>query len=162
MRIKLAAMLIIFSGLIFTRSAFAFNYNFDRPVLNPKLSRYKTVSLKEFKGKIVIVNLWATWCPPCRAEIPEFNNFYNLHKNTVKLIGINVNVTPAGVKRFLDEYDIDYPVIHATPEIMGEYSVTSEIPQSFFFNRQGKLVFHWIGELPRMVLNTVVAKLEEK
>ena len=160
MRAKIAIYIaIILSGFVFIKSAFAYNYNFDRPVLNPKLSGYKMASLKEFKGKIVIVNLWATWCPPCRHEIPELINFYNSHKRAVALIGINVNVTPAGVKRFLDEYDIDYPVIYATPEIMGEYSVTSEIPQSFFFNRQGKLVFHWTGELPRMVLDTMVSKL---
>ncbi|MHB1702766.1 MAG: TlpA family protein disulfide reductase [bacterium] len=135
-------------------------YSFAGTVLNPNLSGYKNISLNQFKGKVVVVNFWATWCPPCRAEIPLLEKFYLAYKRyNAIIIGVNVNITKDGVKRFIDKYGVKYPVIHATPNIMSVFGNLSEIPQSFFFNRQGKLVFHWTGELPGMVLQDVVNKL---
>jgi thiol-disulfide isomerase/thioredoxin len=157
---KTKFIILSFLILLIAKPAFASQFNFSGSVLNPNLSGYKTISLNQFKGKAVVVNFWATWCPPCRAEIPLLERFYQAYKShNVVIIGVNVNVTEAGVKRFLDKYGVKYPVIHATPRIMRKFGPIAEIPQSFFFNRQGKLVFHWTGELPGMVLQDVVDKI---
>jgi thiol-disulfide isomerase/thioredoxin len=153
-------IIFIFALILAATPAFAGQYNFSGSVLNPNLSGYKTISLNQFKGKVIVVNFWATWCPPCRAEIPLLERFYRAYKtHNVEIIGVNVNITESGVRRFIDKYGIKYPVIHATPDIMAKFGNLSEIPQSFFFNGQGKIVFHWTGELPGMVLQDVVDKI---
>ena len=157
---KIKIIYLIFAIILLAKPAFA--YNVSGKVLNPKTSGYKTISLKQFKGKVVIVNFWATWCPPCRAEIPMLEKSYTAYKShNVVILGVNVNVTKAGVKTFIDEYDMTYPNIHATPTIMDSFGTIGEIPQSFFFNPAGKLVFHWTGELPGMVVQDVVNKILE-
>lgn len=153
-------IIAIFAILLITpKLALAGGYNFSSKVLNPKSSGYETLSLNQFKGKVVVVNFWATWCPPCRAELPLLENFSNEYKSRVVIIGVNVNLTESGVKRFVDEHNITYPVIHATPSIINPFGHLDEIPQSFFFNQQGKMVFHWNGGMSGMVINTVVSKL---
>jgi len=143
--------------ILFASNVFAYK------VINPNLSGYKTLSFKQFKGKVVVVNLWATWCPPCRTEIPLLQRFYNAYKtHNVMIIGVNVNINKYGLKRFVDKRSISYPVVHATPAMMAKFGNLSDIPQSFFYNQQGKLVFHWSGEMSGMVLQDVVDKLLKK
>jgi len=140
--------------ILFASNVFAYQ------VINPNLSGYKTLSFKQFKGKVVVVNLWATWCPPCRTEIPLLQRFYNAYKtHNVMIIGVNVNINKYGLKRFVDKRSISYPVVHATPAMMSKFGNLPAIPQSFFYNRQGKLVLHWSGEMSGMVLQDVVDKL---
>lgn len=106
----------------------------------------KIVSLEDLKGKVVLINFWATWCPPCRAEMPSLNNLYKEFSNNKAIIFITVdadaNYTKA--KKFLDKKNYELPL----------YVVASDIPQQLFsgslpttiiLDKQGKLVFRHEG-----------------
>lgn len=137
--------------------------NFNLKVLNHHLSGYKNINLSSLKGKVVLVNFWATWCPPCRAEIPRLISFYNKNKsNNFVIVGINVNVTKKGVRSFTRQYKINYPIVYATPNVISEYGGVNEIPESFFISKNGKIAFHWKGILPKNVLKIVSGHLMKK
>jgi thiol-disulfide isomerase/thioredoxin len=134
--------------------------NFTLRVLNSKLSGYKFFSLNKFKGHVVIINFWATWCPPCRAEIPHLVKFYNIYKNKgVVVVGINVNETVSGVKTFTKLYNMPYPVVHANSGVLSDYGGINTIPQTFFISKSGKIMFHWVGEISRNTLYLITKKL---
>ncbi len=134
--------------------------DFTLKVLNPKASGYKLFSLKKFKGHIVIINFWATWCPPCRAEMPRLVRFYNAYKNKeVMVVGINVNNSLSGVRSFTKQYNISYPVVYASSNVISEYGGINEIPQTFFISKNGKIIYHWIGEIPHKVLYGITNNL---
>ncbi|MHB1664097.1 MAG: TlpA disulfide reductase family protein [bacterium] len=118
----------------------------------------KFLSLKKYKGKVILVNFFATWCPPCRAEMPGLEKFYAAHKNDgFRIIALSVNNSgPKAVLNFLKHFDngrITYPIAMANYEIDKAYGGISEIPRSFIINRQGMMVAHFTGELPPGFLN---------
>ena len=134
--------------------------NIRGTVINQKLSGFKKINLDKIHKKVIIINFWATWCPPCRAELPLLNRFYKRNYKKVAIIGVNVNVTNNGVRSFLKQFDdgISYPVIHANMLDIEDYGGISEVPQTFFIMRH-KVVFHWTGELTGNLLNAVVQKI---
>ena len=72
----------------------------------------KTISLSDYKGKVLFLNFWATWCPPCRAEIPDFIEAYSQEKaNGLEILGISVDTKgKAEVAAFVEQYKINYPI----------------------------------------------------
>ncbi len=157
----IAAILILFSAKVYAYAPKAPNIKGN--VLNAGLSGYKQINLHRLakKGyKAIVINFWATWCPPCRAELPLLNKEYEIYKNKgILFIGVNVNVTNAGVKSFVKGFKLEYPIIHASySEIMG-YGGVNFIPQTFFINNRGRIIFHWQGALNGEILNTVLNKI---
>ncbi len=137
--------------------------DFNLRVLNPALSGYNNdFKLGNFKGHIVIINFWATWCPPCRAEMPMLKKFYNAERsNGVIVLGINVNNSLGGVKSFLEKFDggITYPVVYANSSVISDYGGIHEIPQTFFISKNGRIMFHWVGQITRGALYGITGKL---
>ena len=114
----------------------------------------KILSLKNYRGKIVLVNFWATWCPPCRDEIPRLEKFYKLHKKDgFAIIGLSVNNQGENyVLNFIKTFKggiITYPVGMADYSIEKAYGNIYEIPQSFLIDRNGYVVKYITGEIPR-------------
>ena len=163
-RLKSQILWILAVVLLFSGTAFAYTPNAPNihgSVLNYSLSGYKHIDLRKIKNKkLIIINFWATWCPPCRAEIPEFNAFYNKNKKNILIIGVNVNTTLSGVKSFLNNYDggIDYPVVHANIIDVENYGGITFIPQSFFI-KNDKIIFHWQGPLNNEMLSEIKNKM---
>jgi cytochrome c biogenesis protein CcmG/thiol:disulfide interchange protein DsbE len=134
--------------------------DFSLKVLNRNASGYNVFSLKNYKGHIVILNFWATWCPPCRAEVPMLVKFYNLYrKKGVVVVGINVNKNIGGVSAFAKLYGVSYPVVYANSDILSEYGGIKEIPQTFFISKNGKIMFHWVGQISHGALYGITNKL---
>jgi len=124
----------------------------------------KILSLKNYRGKIVLVNFWATWCPPCRDEIPRLEKFYKSHKKDgFVIIGLSVNNQGKKyVLHFIKTFKggiITYPVGMADYSIEKAYGNIYEIPQSFLIDRKGFVVKHITGELPRGYLTYEFNKL---
>ena len=126
----------------------------------------KILSLKNYRGKIVLVNFWATWCPPCRDEIPRLEKFYKLHKKDgFAIIGLSVNNQGKKyVLHFIKTFKggiITYPVGMADYSIEKAYGNIYEIPQSFLIDRNGYVVKHITGEMPRGYLTYQFNKLNK-
>ena len=126
----------------------------------------KILSLKNYRGKIVLVNFWATWCPPCRDEIPRLEKFYKLHKKDgFAIIGLSVNNQGKNyVLHFIKTFKggiITYPVGMADYSIEKAYGNIYEIPQSFLIDRNGYVVKHITGEIPRGYLTYEFNKLNK-
>ena len=99
------------------------------------------ISLSDFKGKIVVINFWGTWCPPCRAEIPDFVEAYNEYKDRgVQFLGIGLDEAE-NLKAFAEEYNISYPIlIDGSIDTISSKWRINFIPTTYIVNENGKVV----------------------
>ncbi len=101
----------------------------------------KSLSLAEYKGKVVLLNFWATWCGPCRAEIPDLVELQNKYRDQLQIIGLVVDDDDQGaIKKFIAEFAINYPVALATDEIRSQYGGIPALPTSFVVDAEGRVV----------------------
>jgi cytochrome c biogenesis protein CcmG, thiol:disulfide interchange protein DsbE len=117
------------------------------PDFELKLYSGETVSLSDFKGdKPVVVNFWASWCPPCRAEAPALAKAAAMFDDDVVFLGITVNDSEANAEAFMEEFGITYGNGPDESNIAGAYRITG-IPETFWIDKQGRIVAHWIGAI---------------
>jgi thiol-disulfide isomerase/thioredoxin len=108
----------------------------------------REIAPASLRGKVVIVNFWATWCGPCRAEIPELVALQEKYKDTLQVIGISEDEAGVEVvRRFAAEHKINYPVVMTTPEIEKMYPGISALPTSFILDRESRIVQKHVGML---------------
>ena len=115
----------------------------------------KTHHLSDYRGKVVIVQFFGTYCPPCRAEIPVLNQIYKDYKGKVVVIGLSVDYTgapPEKLKPFVEEMGISYPVGPATEKAWDEYAgrITGldSIPQTYIIDKNGYIRYYEVGFTP--------------
>lgn len=107
-----------------------------------------TLRLKDLKGKVVLIDFWATWCPPCRASIPFLVQLYNRYENDGFLvIGVNVNESFDKMKGFLEKENVTYKIGYMNKDLSNLYQV-SGIPTFVIFNKNGDLVKTQVGYDP--------------
>lgn len=107
------------------------------------------VSTSALKGKAVIINFWATWCGPCREEIPELIKLQSQFKDTLQIIGVSEDEAPPDqVAKFVQKVGINYPVIMANDGIDKEYGGIPALPTSFLVNKEGRVVQKDVGVYP--------------
>lgn len=107
----------------------------------------QTLTLGQFAGnKPVVINFWASWCPPCRDEAPTLAKVSKIYAGKVEFIGIVINDTPANALNFMKEFGITYENGLDQDDIALRYRITG-IPETYFIDKQGRLVDHWIGAI---------------
>ena len=108
----------------------------------------KTISSSDLKGKVVLVNFWATWCPPCRAEIPDLIALQNKHRDTLVVLGVSEDeIAPEEVKAFATGQKMNYPIVMATPELAKIFKGVSALPTTFVIDREGRIQMRHVGML---------------
>ncbi|OHD54355.1 MAG: hypothetical protein A2Y33_03745 [Spirochaetes bacterium GWF1_51_8] len=152
--LAVAAAVFVATGLLAAR--------FDEPASKPSkpdnsgkklaavfdakdVSTGKKVALKDYKGKVVVLNFWATWCGPCVSEIPDLVKLYNANKNQLVVIGASVDNSADEAKKFAKNNKMTYPVIWATAQMQKDYGGISSIPTTFFINKNGEIVDKIVG-----------------
>lgn len=109
----------------------------------------QTLDPSEWKGKVVILNFWATWCTPCRYEIPELMELQKQFQGSLQVVGLSVDDSPAAfVKDFVKQIGFTYPVAMASEQLQDEYGGILALPTSFVLNRQGQVVEKHVGLVP--------------
>ncbi|WP_246625232.1 peroxiredoxin family protein [Fictibacillus nanhaiensis] len=110
-----------------------------------------SLSLKDLRGKKVIVNFWATWCPPCREEMPEMQRFYNDFKQKdVEIVAINLaysETKPEKIREFVEEYQLTFPIPLDEKNTIGKQFRAVSIPTSYFIDTQGIIRKMHIGPM---------------
>lgn len=121
----------------------------------------KTVPLSSYKGKIVLLNFWATWCGPCKAEIPIFVELQEKYQKDLVIVGFSVDDTADKAKAFADEYQINYPILlgEGREDVQDAYGPIWGIPASFLISKDGKVCRKHLGIAPKAVFEKEIVAL---
>jgi len=119
------------------------------PDLALKNLKGQVIHLSNYRGKVVLINFWATWCPPCLAEMPELARLQKKHKDhSLQLIGIAYpSNRPRQVRRFVRRLRLNYPVLLGTWKIMRLFDVAEILPVTIVIDRGGQIRDRIIGIL---------------
>lgn len=124
----------------------------------------KNVKLSDYKGKIVIIDFWATWCAPCRKGVPDLVELQKEYKNDLVIIGVSLDQqnTIKDLNPFIKNYGINYPVVLGTQKVVMDYGNIQAIPTSFVINQAGYIVDSHVGLVPKSTyVNTINKLLKE-
>ena len=120
----------------------------------------RKVKLSEFRGKAVLLNFWATWCPPCKVEMPWFVELQNQYgKDGLVVLGVAMDDSaPAKIAEFTHEMGVNYPVLLGTDQVSDDYGNVQYLPTTFYIDRNGIIVDKMAGLLNRKDVEDGVKK----
>lgn len=121
----------------------------------------KEVSLSSYKGKVVLLNFWATWCGPCKAEIPGFVELQEKYRDKLTIVGYSVDDTAEMAKKYAAEYKINYPILlgEGREDVQDAYGPIWGIPASFIISKDGKVCRKHMGIAPKAVFEKEIVAL---
>ncbi|OYD56913.1 hypothetical protein CGZ90_15285 [Fictibacillus aquaticus] len=125
----------------------------------------KNIKLSDYKGKKVVLNLWASWCPPCKAEMPHMQAFYekNKDKQNVEILAVNLTTMEkdrANIQTFVDDYQLTFPVpLDEKGDIGVEYQAFS-IPTTYMIDSNGTIQRKIVGPMDEEFLNKMVSSMK--
>jgi thiol-disulfide isomerase/thioredoxin len=121
-------------------------------------------SLADYRGKVVLVNLWATWCPPCKEEMPALETYYRRYVDQgFVIVAINDGDPRPDVVQFVDDYGLSFPVWLDPEYISTEQAFkTLNLPSSCVIDRQGRIVMSWVGGISLKTLEKHVTPIIEE
>lgn len=146
---------LFISLMLFSVPSYAVNFNFTD-------IEGEQHNLSDYQGKWVLVNFWATWCPPCRHEIPDLSDF---HLETEDAVVIGVNYEP-GLKdkkltKFIDVYLISYPVTRVNQGIIDALGEPRGLPTSILITPEGKIAKRITGMVDGRKINKIIAQYSQ-
>ena len=118
----------------------------------------ETFSLSDYRGKIVFLNFWGSWCPPCRMEMPGFQKVYEQYGDDVMIIGVGINDSPGNLIEFAKSIGVTYPIVHdRTSEVARHYRIRS-LPTTYRIDQEGRVRGVAVGALNE---DQIVKAIEE-
>ena len=128
------------------------------PAMTMKTVDGKIITSADLRGQVTIVNFWATWCPPCRAEIPDLVALQEKYPGKVQVIGISQDEgSPASVQKFAEQFRVNYPIVMSTPELEKIFPGIYALPTTFVIDREGRVMQKHVG-----LLNPVTTEREAR
>ena len=119
-----------------------------------------SVALADYEGDVIVMNFWATWCPPCRAEMPGLNRFYEAHRDEgLVILAINAQEDAATVRPFIDANGFSFPVLLDLQGRVAQQYSTRSFPTTFIIDREGTIQHVQTGEISERELETIVLPL---
>jgi thiol-disulfide isomerase/thioredoxin len=107
----------------------------------------RPLRLDQFRGRVVLLNFWATWCGPCIEEIPIFSRWQRQYADAgLQIIGVSMDDDEAAVKRFVAKYSVPYPIVMGDVKLAESFGGVFGLPQSFLIDANGRIVFSSVGE----------------
>lgn len=154
---QLRSFFLVCLGL-FSLSAIAEPVDFELPGLDGNVHR-----LSDYRGKWVLVNYWATWCPPCREELPELEIFYNNHKDDdAVVIGVDMeNINEDRLRKFVDKQFLSFPILMSKPVARSELGAIPGLPTSFLIDPAGEVVARQVGPVTAEDLEQFIENNQE-
>lgn len=125
----------------------------------------KKVALSDYQGKKVILNFWATWCPPCKAEMPHMQSFYKKEakKSNVEILAVNLTSEDRGkaaVAEFAKQYSLTFPILLDQDGTIGPKYQVATIPTTYILNTDGTVHQKIIGPMDEQMMNQLVSELK--
>jgi len=128
----------------------------------PVLDGAGTGSIGDYRGRWVLVNLWASWCAPCRQEAPELERFAQRYKGrNLTVLGINVQDNSDDALAFLRDYEADYPQLRSVGEERSDAFGSTGVPENFLVDPRGRLALIWRGPVDERFLEERVVPVIE-
>ncbi len=120
----------------------------------------RPLELASYKGKVVLLDFWATWCPPCRMELPNFVELSHTYKSKgFEAIGLSVGEDPKTVKDFLASNGIDYTVAITNGKVEQAYGGIRGIPTTFLIDKKGRIAQKYVGYHDKQTFDKEIKKL---
>ena len=117
--------------------------NFTLPLLDGT-----NVSLSQYKGKVVFLNFWATWCGPCRSEMPSMETVYQKLKDQgLEMLAVNLGESRNDVSAFMNQYRLSFPAVLDERSITGSYYNVQAIPSTYIIDRRGLIIARLVGSI---------------
>jgi cytochrome c biogenesis protein CcmG, thiol:disulfide interchange protein DsbE len=119
-----------------------------------------TVRLEDLRGKVILLNFWATWCPPCRAEMPELDSLYREHgaQHDFVVLGVDAEESQVQVRDYARSHNVSFPLLlDGDGKVTDSLYAVRSLPTSMIIDREGRIRDVWTGQLPKA---TVLARLE--
>lgn len=136
-------LFVITAMILFSLQSFGAGVNSPMPNFSlPNLSGKGTFSLKNFKGKVVIIDFWASWCEPCKVELPALMKLYGTYKKKgLEVLGVNLDDSKDNAAAFLKEHKIVLPMAHDEGKKLATQVDVKAMPTSLILDRKGKIKF---------------------
>lgn len=113
---------------------------------------------EEHKGKVLLVNFFASWCPPCRAETPDFVKVYEREKDRFAIVALSTEKSKKDIAKYMSEFNVSYPVYKATDDLSMEFGIRT-IPTTIIYGPDGKLIDIIVGAISEKELMSLINKL---
>ncbi len=163
---KISVLLLVstFVWLIFTSASGAVLRVEDpvAPTFKLKDLQGNDVFLADYKGKVIFLNFWATWCAPCRVEIPDFIEAYDeLNEKGLEIIGISLDGGVQKVRSFAKNNKINYPVVMGSQKVVDDYKLGEFIPATIIIDRQGRIRHKHVGVMSKKMIERFFQDIDQ-
>jgi peroxiredoxin len=155
----LRLVLILLASLVAATAESAERVDFSLPDLDGRERQ-----LSEFRGRWVLVNYWATWCPPCLEELPELEQFHTAHRSRdAVVIGINMEEIPlARLREFVEEQFLSFPILREKPGPRGVLGPVPALPTSYLVSPAGELVARQVGTVDAEMIEKYIENYQRR
>lgn len=120
----------------------------------------KKLSLSDYRGQVVLLDFWATWCDPCKEEIPHFVELQDRYGSRgLQVIGVSMDDDQEPVREFEQQFKMNYPVVMGSAELASQYGGILGLPVAYMIDREGRIAARHVGATKAAVFETEITRL---